>query len=119
MFIFKGTRETLNATDGMSFTQVLAKVCKEHGGALPILDIEKKVNGRMNPQKCDVERVVDGKLWEDFMWPNDVGFSSLVKAGDMNSCSTIVNNVTGKQNVFFGGNFVKGSSTVNIRAGSK
>ena len=41
MFIFKGTLETLKATDGLSFTQVLVEVCQEHGGALPILDIEK------------------------------------------------------------------------------
>ena len=41
MFIFKGTLETLAATDGLSFTQVLVDVCQEHGGALPILDIEK------------------------------------------------------------------------------
>ena len=41
MFIFKGTLETLAAKDRLSFTQVLAEVCQEHGGALPILDIEK------------------------------------------------------------------------------
>ena len=41
IFTFKGTLETLAATDGMSFTQVLVAVCQEHGGALPILDIEK------------------------------------------------------------------------------
>ena len=40
MFIFKGTLETLKATDGLSFTQVLVEVCQEHGGAFPILDIE-------------------------------------------------------------------------------
>ena len=41
MFIFHGTRQTLTASDGLSFTQVLAAVCRESGGALPILDIEK------------------------------------------------------------------------------
>ena len=41
IFTFKGTLETLAATDGMSFTQVLVAVCQEHGGALPILEIEK------------------------------------------------------------------------------
>ena len=41
IFTFKGTLETLAASDGMSFTQVLVAVCEEHGGALPILEIEK------------------------------------------------------------------------------
>ena len=41
IFTFKGTLETLGARDGMSFTRFLVEVCQEHGGALPILDIEK------------------------------------------------------------------------------
>ena len=41
IFTFKGTLETLPADDKMSFTQVLVAVCQEHGGALPILEIEK------------------------------------------------------------------------------
>ena len=41
IFTFKGTLETLAASDGMSFTQVLVAVCQEHGGGLPILEIEK------------------------------------------------------------------------------
>ena len=41
MFIFKSTRDTLVATDGESFTQALVSICKENGGALPILNIEK------------------------------------------------------------------------------
>ena len=37
--------ETLSAEDnkGMSFTQILASVCKENGGAVDILDIDKLV----------------------------------------------------------------------------
>ena len=41
IFTCKGTLESMAATDGLSFTQVLVEVCQEHGGALPILDIEK------------------------------------------------------------------------------
>ena len=41
LFIFKSTRDTLPAHDGESFTRTLVSVCKEHGGALPILLIEK------------------------------------------------------------------------------
>ena len=41
MFVFHGTVETLEAEDKHSFTQALVSVCKENGGALPILDIEK------------------------------------------------------------------------------
>ena len=41
LFIFKAARDTLPAHDGESFTRSLVSVCKEHGGALPILDIEK------------------------------------------------------------------------------
>ena len=41
LFIFKAARDTLPAHDGESFTRSLVSVCKEHGGALPILHIEK------------------------------------------------------------------------------
>ena len=44
-FIFYGTLETLPAEDGngrrKSFSQILSSVCKENGGAINILDIEK------------------------------------------------------------------------------
>ena len=45
MFIFHGTMETLTAADskGGSFTQILSSVCKENGGAVDILEIEKFV----------------------------------------------------------------------------
>ena len=41
LFIFKAARDTLPAHDGESFTRSLVSVCKKHGGALPILHIEK------------------------------------------------------------------------------
>ena len=41
LFIFKAARDTLPAHDGESFTRSLVSVCKEHEGALPILQIEK------------------------------------------------------------------------------
>ena len=43
MFIFHGTRETLPATDveGRTFTSILAKVCKDNGGAMAIQEIAK------------------------------------------------------------------------------
>ena len=43
MFILHGTMETLSADDskGRSFTQILSSVCKENGGAVDILEIEK------------------------------------------------------------------------------
>ena len=45
MFILHGTMETLTAEDdkGRSFTQILSSVCKENGGAVDILEIEKFV----------------------------------------------------------------------------
>ena len=45
MFILHGTMETLTAADGKgrSFTQILSSVCKENGGAVDILEIEKYV----------------------------------------------------------------------------
>ena len=45
MFILHGTMETLSAADskGRSFTQILCSVCKENGGAVDILEIEKFV----------------------------------------------------------------------------
>ena len=41
LFIFKAARDTRSVRDNESFTRTLVSVCKEHGGALPILDIEK------------------------------------------------------------------------------
>ena len=41
LFIFKAARDTCLARDYESFTRTLVSVCKEHGGALPIMDIEK------------------------------------------------------------------------------
>ena len=43
MFILYGTLETLTAEDnkGRTFTQILSSVCKENGGAVNILEIEK------------------------------------------------------------------------------
>ena len=43
MFILHGTLETLDAEDrkGKSFTQILSSVCKENGGAVDILEIDK------------------------------------------------------------------------------
>ena len=45
MFILNGTMETLTAEDdkGRSFTQILSSVCKDNGGAVDILEIEKFV----------------------------------------------------------------------------
>ena len=45
MFILHGTMETLTAEDGKggTFTQILSSVCKENGGAVDILEIEKFV----------------------------------------------------------------------------
>ena len=45
MFIIHGTMETLTATDGKgrTFTQILSSVCKENGGAVDILEIDKFV----------------------------------------------------------------------------
>ncbi len=47
MFILHGTMETLSAADikvkGRTFTQILSSVCKENGGAVDILEIEKFV----------------------------------------------------------------------------
>ena len=45
MFILHGTMETLSSEDskGRTFTQILSKVCKENGGAIDILEIEKFV----------------------------------------------------------------------------
>ena len=47
MFIVYGTMETLTASDskGGTFTQILSSVCKENGGAVDILEIEKFVFG--------------------------------------------------------------------------
>ena len=43
MFIIHGTMDTLTAEDraGRTFSQILASVCEENGGALNILDIER------------------------------------------------------------------------------
>ena len=41
------------------------------------------MNGKMKDQKCEVTRVVDGKNWEDFIWPEQVNCevdSSVTKA---------------------------------------
>ena len=45
MFILHGTMETLTAADdkGGTFTQILSSVCKQNGGAVDILEIEKFV----------------------------------------------------------------------------
>ena len=45
MFIIHSTMETLKATDGKgrTFTQILSSVCKENGGAVDILEIDKFV----------------------------------------------------------------------------
>ena len=39
----------------------------------------RKVNGRMKPQKCEAIRVVDGKNWEDFYWPQNVKLDQEVR----------------------------------------
>ena len=39
----------------------------------------RKVNGRMKPQKCEAIRVVDGKNWEDFYWPQNVKMDQEVR----------------------------------------
>ena len=43
MFIIHGTMDTLTAEDraGRTFSQILASVCEENGGAINILDIER------------------------------------------------------------------------------
>ena len=42
LFIFKAARDTRSVRgDNESFSRTLVSACKEHGGALPILDIEK------------------------------------------------------------------------------
>ena len=75
--------ETLTAEDdkGRSFTQILSSVCKENGGAVDILEIEKfvftldffldnlnffrKVNEQMKEKRMDQRCKADGVLgWE-------------------------------------------------------
>ena len=57
MFIFHGTMETLSAADikGKTFTQILSSVCKQNGGAVDILEIEKLVFGSYrSPRRGDI-----------------------------------------------------------------
>ena len=69
----------------------------------------------MNNQKCEVERVLDGDNWENYMWPNDVDCSSRVniKDPDKSPNITVVNTVKGSNNKCYGGNIVMGNHTVN------
>ena len=60
MFIIHGTMETHSAADikGRTFTQILSSVCKQNGGAVDILEIEKLVFGSyISPRRGDLVRV--------------------------------------------------------------
>merc|ERR550532_3475165 len=78
MFIIHGTMETLTAADGKgrTFTQILSSLCKDNGGAVDILEIEKKVNEKMKEkrmdQRCKADRVLGNGNWEDYMWPHQI-----------------------------------------------
>ena len=37
----------------------------------PLIDI-RKVNDKMENQKCEAKRVVSGNNWEDYMWPHQI-----------------------------------------------
>ena len=79
-----------------------------------IFDV-RKLNERMKPEKCEVTRVVDGENLEDFIWPSKVVSSSFVDSSfSKNSGNVTVNTrVQGNNNIFLGGNIVKGNLTFN------
>jgi len=98
MFIFYGTLETLTAEDnkGRTFSQILSSVCEEYGGAVNILEIEKKVNEKMSEkkmeQKITATRVVGNGNWEDYMWPHQIDKNAEPLADNASKAGTVTHN---------------------------